>query len=179
MRLHLLHEFAHRGNVSGRTPFDPFLIPLRGFLDIRDTVRCVEIACLNPAGRGEFRVFNQFTEQFSVLQLAEIVKSVGQQMSLRVEIDHIPDPRVEPESHYYNAKHSSLVNLGLEPHLLSESLVSSLINIALQYQNRIDPALLAPQVNWREARNERCIRSDRFQQPSFARATVSGNGSHS
>ena len=39
----------------------------RGFLDIRDTVRCVEIACLNPAAPGEFRVFNQFTEQFSVL----------------------------------------------------------------------------------------------------------------
>src|SRR5246500_4442040 len=141
----------------------------RGFLDIRDTVRCVEIACLNPAERGEFRVFNQFTEQFSVLQLAEIVKSVGQQMGLQVAIDHIPDPRVEAESHYYNAKHSSLVNLGLEPHLLSDSLVSGLINIALQYQDRIDAALLAPQVNWRHARNERRIRSNRSEQPSFAK----------
>ena len=42
----------------------------RGFLDIRDTVRCIELACLHPADRGECRVFNQFTEQFSVLQLA-------------------------------------------------------------------------------------------------------------
>ena len=151
----------------------------RGFLDIRDTVRCVEIACLNPAGRGEFRVFNQFTEQFSVLQLAEIVKSVGQQMGLHVEIDHIPDPRVEAESHYYNAKHSSLVNLGLEPHLLSDSLVNSLINIALRYQDRIDSALLAPQVNWRSARNERSLRIDGLQRPSFAKETVAGNGARS
>jgi len=145
----------------------------RGFLDIRDTVRCVEIACLNPADRGEFRVFNQFTEQFSVLQLAEIVKTVGEQMGLQVEIDHIPDPRVEAESHYYNAKHSSLVNLGLQPHLLSKELVGTLINIALRYQDRIDPGLLAPQVNWRQARNERRVAGGKFKKEAlFAKETV-------
>lgn len=131
----------------------------RGFLDLRDTVRCVELACLNPAAPGEFRVFNQFTEQFSILELAEIVKTVGAQMGLQVEIDHLPDPRVEAESHYYNAKHSKLVDLGLAPHMLSDSLVDSLINIALRYRDRIDPALFAPQVNWRQARNERHLGS--------------------
>jgi UDP-sulfoquinovose synthase len=141
----------------------------RGFLDIRDTVRCIEIACHNPASPGEFRVFNQFTEQFSVLELAEIVKTVGGQMGLRVEIDHIPDPRVEAESHYYNAKHSKLVDLGLVPHMLSDSLVDSLINIALRYRDRIDPALFAPQVNWRNARNERSIGS---KQPALERETA-------
>jgi UDP-sulfoquinovose synthase len=141
----------------------------RGFLDIRDTVRCIELACLNPAERGEFRVFNQFTEQFSVLELAEIVQTVGAQIGLRVEIDHLPDPRVEAESHYYNAKHSKLVDLGLVPHTLSNSLVDSLINIALRYRDRIDPALFAPQVNWRQARNERNIRS---KQPLLVRETV-------
>jgi UDP-sulfoquinovose synthase len=141
----------------------------RGFLDIRDTVRCIELACLNPAERGEFRVFNQFTEQFSVLELAEIVQTVGAQIGLRVEIDHLPDPRVEAESHYYNAKHSKLVDLGLVPHTLSNSLVDSLINIALRYRDRIDPALFAPQVNWRHARNERNIRS---KQPLLVRETV-------
>ena len=144
----------------------------RGFLDIRDTVRCVEIACLNPADRGEFRVFNQFTEQFSVLQLAEIVKAVGEQMGLQIEIDHVPDPRVEAESHYYNAKHSSLVNLGLQPHLLSHELVGSLIDIARRYQDRIDPAPFAPQVNWRQARNERRIGGGKSKQPFFAKETV-------
>ena len=146
----------------------------RGFLDIRDTVRCIEIACLNPAERGEFRVFNQFTEQFSVLELAEIVKTVGEQMGLQVEVDHIPDPRVEAESHYYNAKHSSLINLGLKPHLLSRSLIDSLINVALRYRNRIDPALFEPQVNWRQARNERRVTNDKFKQPFFTTETVSG-----
>ncbi len=135
----------------------------RGFLDIRDTVRCIEIACNNPAARGEFRVFNQFTEQFSVLELAEIVKNVGKEMDLQVEIDHLPDPRVEAESHYYNAKHSSLVKLGLEPHLLSHSLVDSLINIAVRYQDRIDPAMFDPQVNWRHARNDRRAATKRKQ----------------
>jgi UDP-sulfoquinovose synthase len=127
----------------------------RGFLDIRDTVRCVEIACLNPAARGEFRVFNQFTEQFSVLQLARMVESAGKKLDLEVRVDHIPDPRVEAEEHYYNAKHSKLMELGLKPHLLSDSLLDSLMNIALRYRERIDISTMMPQVNWREARNDR------------------------
>jgi UDP-sulfoquinovose synthase len=127
----------------------------RGFLDIRDTVRCVEIACTHPAAPGEFRVFNQFTEQFSVLELAHLVQAAGKKMGLKVEIDHIPDPRVEAESHYYNAKHSKLADLGLQPHLLSDSLLDSLVNIAIEYRDRIDSSLFMPQVNWRNARNDR------------------------
>jgi len=127
----------------------------RGFLDIRDTVRCVEIACLNPAKAGEFRVFNQFTEQFNVLELAQLVQSSGKELGLKVEIEHLPDPRVEAESHYYNAKHSSLIALGLQPHLLSNSLLDSLINIAIRYRDRIDPSQFLPTVNWRNARNDR------------------------
>jgi UDP-sulfoquinovose synthase len=129
----------------------------RGFLDIRDTVRCVELACLNPASRGECRVYNQFTEHFSVLELAHKVQHAGKQLGLHVEIDHIPDPRVEAEQHYYNAKHSKLVDLGLEPHTLSESLLDSMVNIAVKYRDRVDPALMLPQVNWREPHNERRI----------------------
>jgi UDP-sulfoquinovose synthase len=129
----------------------------RGFLDIRDTVRCIEIVCNNPAKVGEFRVFNQFTEQFSVLELAQLIKEIGGDLGLNVEIDHLPDPRVEAESHYYNAKHSKLADLGLKPHLLSDSLVNSLINVAIRYRDRIDPAMFAPQVNWRAGNNERRI----------------------
>jgi UDP-sulfoquinovose synthase len=132
----------------------------RGFLDIRDTVRCIELVCLNPAERGEFRVFNQFTEQFSVLELAEIIQTVADGMGLRVEINNLPDPRVEAEAHYYNAKHSKLSDLGLQPHLLSDSLVDSLINVALRYRDRIDPATFAPQVSWRSPRNRRRILND-------------------
>jgi UDP-sulfoquinovose synthase len=127
----------------------------RGFLDIRDTVRCVELACLNPADRGEFRVYNQFTEQFSVLEIAHLVRTAAAKMGLNVEIDHLPDPRVEKEHHYYNAKHSKLLDLGLRPHLLSDSLLDSLMNIAIQYRDRIDTSTLLPQVNWRNAANDR------------------------
>ena len=131
----------------------------RGFLDIRDTVRCVEIACLNPSARGECRVFNQFTEQFSVLQLAELTAVAAKEVGLKVEIEHLPDPRVEAEEHYYNAKHSKLIDLGLNPHLLSSALLDSLLNIALKYKERIDPALMLPRVNWRYTRNDRRVSS--------------------
>jgi UDP-sulfoquinovose synthase len=144
----------------------------RGFLDIRDTVRCVELACLNPAKSGEFRVFNQFTEQFSVLDLARTVQAVAGQMGLKIEIDHLPDPRVEEESHYYNAKHSKLVDLGLQPHVLSNSLVDSLINISLRYRDRIDPSLFEPQVNWRSTQNQRCIRNETSKHPVLAKGIV-------
>ena len=127
----------------------------RGFLDIRDTVRCIEIACLDPARPGECRVFNQFTEQFTILELARLVQAAAKSMGLNVEIDHLPDPRVEAEEHYYNAKHSKLIDMGLQPHFLSKSLLDSLMNIALKYRDRIDASLMLPQVNWRRPHNDR------------------------
>jgi len=127
----------------------------RGFLDIRDTVRCIEIACHNPAAKGECRVYNQFTEQFSILDLARMVESAAKKLGVSVEIDHIPDPRVEAEQHYYNAKHSKLIDLGLQPHQLSDSLLDSLMNIAMKYRDRVDATLMLPQVNWREPKNDR------------------------
>ena len=142
----------------------------RGFLDIRDTVRCVELACLNPAARGEFRVFNQFTEQFSVLDLAQMVKEEGKKLGLAVEINHLPDPRVEAEEHYYNAKHSKLIDLGLQPHLLSDSLLDSLISIALKYSDRIDQSVFLPHVNWRNATNDR---NGRVRTPTGATSLIS------
>jgi len=127
----------------------------RGYIDIRDTVRCIELACLNPAAPGEFRVFNQFTEQFSVLELAALVQTAGAHLGFDVRIEHLPDPRVEREEHYYNAKHSKLLDLGLEPHFLSESLLDSLMNIAMQYRDRVDTSLFMPRVDWRRTRNDR------------------------
>src|ERR1700735_2222064 len=127
----------------------------RGFLDIRDTVRCIELACLNPAEPGECRVFNQFTEQFSVLDLAEMVRTAALKLGLHVDVEHLQGPRVESEQHYYNAKHSKLIDLGLQPHYLSDSLLDSLMNIAIRYQDRIDTSLFPPQIQWRNARNTR------------------------
>jgi UDP-sulfoquinovose synthase len=120
----------------------------RGFLDIRDTVRCVELAIANPAQPGEFRVFNQFTELFSVGDLATMVEKAGNAMGLKVEINHIDNPRVEKEEHYFNAKNTKLLDLGLEPHYLSDSLLDSLLNFAVKYQNRVDNKQIMPKVSW-------------------------------
>jgi UDP-sulfoquinovose synthase len=125
----------------------------RGFLDIRDTVRCIELAALNPPKDGEFRVFNQFTELFSVRQLAEMVKDAGGKLGFKVEVTHIENPRVEKEEHYYNAKYTKLLDLGLKPHFLSESLLDSLLNIAVRYKDRIDPATMLPKLNWRQTKS--------------------------
>jgi UDP-sulfoquinovose synthase len=140
----------------------------RGFLDIRDTVRCIELACLQPAAPGECRVFNQFTERFSVLELARLVQTAAAKIGLDVEISHLPDPRVEAEEHYYNAKHSKLIDLGLEPHFLSDNLLDSLLKIAVKYRDRIDTSLIMPHVNWRHTRNDR---RERGQAASAAAAS--------
>ena len=121
----------------------------RGFLDIRDTVRCVEIAIANPAQAGQFRVFNQFTELFSVGDLAVMVKNAGTAMGLDVDINHLDNPRVEKEEHYFYAKNTSLLSLGLQPHYLSDSLLDSLLNFASKYQYRVDKNQILPKVTWR------------------------------
>ena len=123
----------------------------RAFLDIRDTVRCVEIALGNPANHGEFRVFNQFTEMFSVGDLAMMVKKAGTTMGLNVDVDYLDNPRVEAEDHYFNAKNTNLLDLGLQPHYLSDSLLDSLLNFAVKYQGRVDQAQILPKVKWRRS----------------------------
>jgi UDP-sulfoquinovose synthase len=123
----------------------------RGFLNIRDTLACVELAALNPAERGEFRVFNQFTEQFSVLELAELVKQAGEHLGYKVEIDHVENPRVEKEEHYYNAIHTKLLDLGLEPTLLGEELVESIIHAIERHKGRVIDTAIEPKTRWNPA----------------------------
>ena len=121
----------------------------RAFLDIRDTVRCVELAIANPADVGQFRVFNQFTESFGVGDLALMVKKAGLAMGLKVEIDHLENPRVESEDHYFNPKNTNLLDLGLQPHFLSDSLLDSLLNFAIKYKARVDLEQIMPKVTWK------------------------------
>jgi UDP-sulfoquinovose synthase len=118
----------------------------RGMLNILDTLACVELACLTPADRGEFRVFNQFTESFSVQQMADMVAA---EYSGPVTIEHPPTPRVEKEEHYYRAAHTKLLDLGLVPHLLTSSVVRSLLTVCEEYKDRVDPAAILPTVDWR------------------------------
>jgi UDP-sulfoquinovose synthase len=125
----------------------------RGFLNIRDTLACVELAALNPAERGEFRVFNQFTEQFSVLELAGLVKEAGEHLGYSVEIQHYENPRVEKEEHYYNAVHTKLLDLGLEPSLLGEELVESIIHAIERHKGRVIETAIDPQTRWNPAKS--------------------------
>lgn len=121
----------------------------RSFLDIRDTVRCIELAIATPAEAGKMRVFNQFTELFSIRDLALMVQKAGQTLGIKVEVQNIDNPRVELEEHYFNAKNTNLLDLGLQPHFLSDALIDSLLNFAIKYRDRIDHKQILPKVKWR------------------------------
>jgi UDP-sulfoquinovose synthase len=121
----------------------------RGFLNIRDTLQCVELAVENQAELGEFRVFNQFTEQFGVSELAELVQRSAGELGYDVSIEHVPNPRVELEDHYYNARNTKLLDLGLHPHYLGEELVRSMLKTIERYKGRVIERAIAPRTRWR------------------------------
>jgi UDP-sulfoquinovose synthase len=126
----------------------------RGYLDIRDTLACITLALQNPAGPGEFRVFNQFTEQFSINELAEKVVHARAKLGLPTTVTHLPNPRVEKEEHYYHAKHQALLDLGLQPHYLHDTLIDQLIGWVEARATEVDPVLLEqPSVDWRSGGN--------------------------
>ena len=123
----------------------------RGFLNIRDTLQCVELAVQNPAKKGEFRVLNQFTEQFSVVDLAKKVVAAGRRAGLQVAIHHLPNPRIEMEHHYYNAKNSTLLDLGLKPTLLTDDVLDRLLATVRANSQRVDVSVLEPRILWSHA----------------------------
>ena len=126
----------------------------RGALNIRDTLQCVELAVENPASAGEFRVFNQFTEQFSVMEFAEIVKRSSAELGYEVDIEHFSNPRVELEEHYYNAANTKLHDLGLQPHLLGDELVRSMLSTIERHKERVISRAIAPKTQWRPGEAE-------------------------
>jgi UDP-sulfoquinovose synthase len=126
----------------------------RGFLNIRDTLQCVELAVTNPAAPGEMRVFNQFTEQFTVLELAELTQRAAVELGYDVSIEHFENPRVELEEHYYNAANTKLRELGLKPHYLGEELVRSVLATIDRYKDRVITRAIAPRTQWRPGEAE-------------------------
>jgi UDP-sulfoquinovose synthase len=123
----------------------------RGLINIVDTVECIRLASENPAGAGEFRVFNQFTESLSVAQIAE---TIAREYPGECVIEHVDNPRVEAERHYYNAKHTALVDLGLRPTLLSATLIDHLFEVVERHKDRVDLGAIMPTVRWRDTANE-------------------------
>jgi UDP-sulfoquinovose synthase len=124
----------------------------RGYLNIVDTLQCVELAVTHPADPGEYRVFNQFTEQFSILELAQKVQEAGRDVGIDVIWQHYENPRIEAEEHYYNATHTKLLDLGLEPHLLSDTLIESMFSAIEGYKDRVIEDHINPKTRWRGVR---------------------------
>ncbi len=121
---------------------------VRGYLNLKDTLQCVELAMNNPVERGELRILNQFTEQFSVNELADKVKRVGDQMGLDVEINPIENPRQELEDHYYNAKHHGLMDMGLQPQYMTDEVVAEMLELVIKHRDGIDSRKIMPRVRW-------------------------------
>jgi UDP-sulfoquinovose synthase len=139
----------------------------RAFLNLRDTLQCVELAVRNPAELGEFRVFNQFTEQFSIRELADIVRRAGDALGHSVRIDRYVNPRVEAENHYYNAVNDNLLGLGLRPHYLGDELVQSVLRVIARYRRRAITDAIEPSVRWRPDESE-AVRGERIPDEDLA-----------
>ena len=122
----------------------------RGFLNIRDTIQCVELACDKPAKPGEFRIFNQFTEQFSVRDIAHKVEAAGKRAGIAVAIESIANPRVELEEHYYNAKHTRLLDLGLKPHLLTDTTIDAMLDTVRRNVAAVRDEIILPTIKWKQ-----------------------------
>jgi UDP-sulfoquinovose synthase len=121
----------------------------RGFLNIVDTLQCVMLTAENPPAPGEYRVFNQFTEVFNVADLAEKVRHAGGELGIDVQVDHVANPRLELEEHYYNPTHTKLLELGLQPTLLSETLIESMLEVIRRYRDRVLLDVIDPVTLWR------------------------------
>jgi UDP-sulfoquinovose synthase len=121
----------------------------RGYLNLKDTLACVELALLSPAARGEYRVFNQFVETFTVLDLAAKVQEAARELGLAVKINHLPNPRREAEEHYYNPAHSGLLELGLQPHYLTPEVLGDMLHLVRRHKAGIRTDYILPRVSWR------------------------------
>jgi UDP-sulfoquinovose synthase len=121
----------------------------RGFLNIVDTLQCISLTAENPPIAGEYRVFNQFTEVFDVGGLAEKVRHAASELGIDVQVDHVSNPRFELEEHYYNPTHTKLLELGLQPTLLSETLIESMLDVIKRYRSRVIQEVIDPVTQWR------------------------------
>jgi UDP-sulfoquinovose synthase len=120
----------------------------RGYLNIIDTIHCIRLSLENPPENGQLRIFNQFTETFTVKQLAEKVKSVGDRMGLAVSIQHLENPRIEKEEHYYNPAHTGLLELGLQPHYLNSEMLQEMIKIISRHKEKIKKEQIYRRIAW-------------------------------
>jgi UDP-sulfoquinovose synthase len=121
----------------------------RGYINLRDSIRCMELSIENPPEAGEYRVFNQFTETFSIQEIADNVKEAASRLGTEVSIEHIENPRVELEEHFYEPDHQKLLDLGLEPHRMVDAL-EGIMRDLIAYKDRESAKedVIAPKILW-------------------------------
>ena len=120
----------------------------RGYLNIKDTLQCVNLATQNPAQKGELNIYNQIMETFSANTLAKLTKTVGDKLGYNVKIDHIENPRKEAEEHYYNPTYQGLLDLGVSPHYLTEESMTGIFNIVEKHKDNIRKEIIFKGVKW-------------------------------
>lgn len=120
----------------------------RGYINLIDSIACLELAAKNPPAPGELRVFNQITETFTVRQLAEMVKRVGRSRGHEVEIKNVENPRVESEEHYYNPVYTGLQELGLKPNHLTDEVMHKAFSKIEEFSQNIRSEVFTMGIKW-------------------------------
>lgn len=122
----------------------------RGFLPLADAMTCLGLALENPPQAGEYRVFNQFENAYSISELAFLVKVVAADIGLPVEIRRYDNPRMEMEDHYYNPDRQHLLDLGYQPTRDIKSVIKAMLLDLLEHRERIEAHAdaLIPDIRW-------------------------------
>lgn len=125
---------------------------VRGFLPLRDSMQCLTLSLENPPEPGEYRVFNQFEETYSIRSLADLVKDAALTLGLKTDVAPVQNPRaaIERHDHHYAPDHERLQNLGYKPTSDVASEVRTMLEDLLPHRERIaeHQRALLPDVHW-------------------------------
>ena len=126
----------------------------RGFLALSDSIQCISLLITKPPETGEYRVVNQFDEQYSVLEIAKMVEDVGNKKGLNVSIKSKENPRLEAEKHYFKADHNKLKELGFKRTREIDEEISIMLDQLLPYKERIEEKkdIIIKNIKWRETK---------------------------
>lgn len=122
----------------------------RGFLPLADAMQCLGLALENPPAAGEYRVFNQFENAYSIAELAYLVKDIAGDIGLPVDVKRYDNPRTEMEDHYYNPDRQHLLDLGYQPTRDIRSVIKAMLLDLLDNKERIaaHADVLIPDIRW-------------------------------